>query len=121
MVSKRLKIYIAGPYQAHNCSLHDATRITQKNVDRVIEIANILIEKGHYPFVPHLSHYIHIHESCRRDYYEWWYDYDNTFLYDWAEALLYVAPSKGADAELQLAKELGLKIFHSVDEVPDAK
>ena len=42
-----------------------------------------------------------------------------TFLEIWAEALLYLAPSRGADKELERAKELGLRIFYSIDEIPD--
>jgi len=116
----RLRIYIAGPLTPRNCSLHDAPRIAQRNVDKAIEIANALIEKGHYVFVPHLSYYIHIHRSCKRDYGEWWYEQDFTFLKYWANALFYIGPSKGADMELELARKLGLKIFYSLEEVPDA-
>ncbi len=115
---KPLRIYIAGPYCPRNCSLHDAVRIAQHNTDKAIEIANALIEKGHYVFVPHLSHYIHTHYSCKRDYGEWWYDEDNTFLEHWANALFYLGKSRGVDKELKLAKKLGLRIFYSLEEVP---
>ena len=115
-----MRIYIAAPYNPVGAKdKHEAIQLAAKNVSRAIEAAIALIEKGHYPFVPHLTHYIHTHPSCPRDYGEWWYEYDMTFLDHWAEALLYLAPSKGADAELQHAKEIGLKIFYSVDEVPD--
>jgi len=115
-----MRIYIAGPYNPVNAkNKHEAIQIAAKNVYRAVEAAITLIERGHYPFVPHLTHYIHIHPSCPRDYGEWWYEYDMTFLEMWAEALLYLAPSKGADKELEKAKELGLRIFYSIDEVPD--
>ena len=119
-----MRIYIAGPYCPQNCSLHNAARVAQHNTDKAIEIANALIEKGHYVFVPHLSHYVHIHYSCKRDYAEWWYKEDLTFLKYWAEALFYISSSKGADMELGVAQELvaqklGLKIFYNLTEVPD--
>jgi len=57
--------------------------------------------------------------SVDRDDGDWWYEHDNTFINHWAEALYYLAPSKGADAELKLAKKLGLKIFYKLDEVPE--
>jgi hypothetical protein len=98
--------------------LHDAARIAQHNTDRAIEMANALIEKGHYVFVPHLSHYIHIHRSCKRDYAEWWYEEDETFLRYWANAFFYLSSSPGADRELELAKKLGLKIFYRLEDVP---
>jgi len=116
MVTK-MRIYIAGPYCPKNCSLHDAARIAQVNVDKAIEVANKLIEKGHFVFVPHLSHFIHIHYSCKRDYGKWWYEEDNTFLTHWAEAIFFIGSSRGADAELELATKLGLKIFHILEEV----
>ena len=119
--AEKLKIYVAGPYQPKNCSLHDASRVAQRNTDKAIEVGNALIEKGHYPFIPHLSHFIHIHYSCKRDYFEWWYEYDNTFLNNWADALFFIAPSHGATNELELAKKLGLKIFYRLSEVPKAK
>lgn len=113
-----MRVYVASPYCPRNAqSLHDAPRIAQHNVDKAIEVANRLIEEGHIPFVPHLTHYIHIHYSCKRDYDEWWYTYDNSFLRYWAEALLYLDSSKGTNKELKLAKKLGLKIYYSVEEI----
>lgn len=113
-----MRIYVAGPYCPRNCSLHDASRIAQRNVDRAIEVGNRLIEKGHFPYIPHLMHYIHTHYSCKRDYGDWWLEYDFTIIKNWAEALLYIAPSRGADMELALAKKLGLEIFCSLEDVP---
>lgn len=117
-IMEKLRIYIAGPYCPTNCTMHQAAQQAQRNVDKAIEIGNRLIEKGHYVFVPHLSHYIHIHPSCIKDYGEWWYEEDNTFLKHWATALYYISSSKGADVELVLAKKLGLKIFYNLGSVP---
>jgi len=36
-----------------------------------------------------------------------------------ADGLLYLAPSKGADIELQEAKRLGKRIFYSIDDIPE--
>jgi hypothetical protein len=115
---RKMKIYIAGPYCPQNCTLHQAAKIAQQNVDKAIEVANRLIEKGHFVFVPHLSHYIHTHSSCHKDYGEWWYEEDNTFLEHWATAFFYIKSSKGADAELALARKLGLPIFYSLEAIP---
>jgi len=119
--SGKLRIYIAGPYTPKSSNPHTAVQEVQRNVDRAIEIANALIEKGHYVFVPHLSHYIHVHYSCKRDYGEWWYELDMTFLRRWANALFYFGSSRGADRELEMARQLGLKIFRSLDEVPEVE
>ena len=113
-----MRIYVAGPYAPTNCSLHDASRVAMKNVNKAIEVGITLIEKGHLPFIPHLNHYLHIHYSCKKDYGDWYYEYDNSFLTHWAEALFYIGSSKGADAELELAKKLRLKIFYRLEKVP---
>ena len=115
------RIYIAGPYCPREGTLHDASRIAQHNVDKAIEVGNALIERGHFVFVPHLSHYMHVHYSCTKDYDGWWHDEDNTFLDYWATALYYSCPSFGADMELKKAKELGLTIFFNLDDVPNIK
>jgi len=98
--------------------VHDAARIAQQNVDRVIEAANYIHDIGHYAFVPHLTHYLHIHYSCKVDRGVWYYEYDNTFLDHWATSFLYLASSYGADKELDRAKKLGLKIYYNLYEIP---
>ena len=131
---ERLRIYIASPYNPTNCDTHGAAQQAQRNVDRVIEAANIIHDKGHYAFVPHLSHYLHIHYSCKKDRGVWYYDYDNTFLDLWANAFLYLMSSYGADMELERFKKrnkcvmgdgsvikLNMPIFTLVDEIPEAK
>lgn len=116
-----MKIYVAGPYCPREGSLHDASRIAQYNVDTAIEVGNALIEKGHFVFIPHLSHYIHTHSSCKRDYAAWWYEEDLTFLRSWADALFYIAASVGTDMELEEARKLKLKIFFDLGEVPQGE
>jgi hypothetical protein len=114
------RIYVAGPYAPKNCSLHEAPRVAQFNVDKAIEIATDLIEKGHLVFVPHVhSHYINIHYSSKRDYKVWWYEEDFSFLNHWATALFYIGPSVGASKELALAKKKRLTIFYNLSEVPE--
>ena len=115
---KPLRIYIAGPYTPRNCSLHDAARQAQKNVDLAIDIGNQLIELGCYIFVPHLSHYMHLRQYIPVDP-NWWYLEDNTFLDYWANAIFYISSSKGADEELERAKKLGLLIFYNLGEVKE--
>jgi len=116
---KKMKIYIAGPYCPRNCSLHDASRIAYQNTLKAIKAFHALKERGHYPFVPHLSHYIHIHGN--KDYGDWWYEFDLTFLEDWADAILSLGNSKGADMEVKRAKQLGLKVYYKIEEIPIKK
>lgn len=115
-----MRIYVAGPYSPKSNDKHKCIQEAAYNVDRAIRTALKLIEKGHHPFVPHLSHYIHINPACKKDLgQEFYYEFDNSFLDHWAEALFYIAPSFGADNELLRAKKLGLRIFYSLEEVPD--
>lgn len=117
-----MRIYVAGPYCPKDCSLHDAARIAQHNVNTAIEIANALTERGHLIFIPHLSHYSHIHYSCKEDYGSGYYmKFDFSILERWAEALYYISSSPGADKELEFAKKLGLKIYYGLEDVPELR
>jgi hypothetical protein len=115
---KQYKIYVAGPYTPHDCSLHDAARIAQRNTTEAIKIGNALMAKGHFVFVPHLTHYLHIHESCQIKDAKFWYDLDDSFLMDWADSLFYISPSWGADRELRWAEAKELAVFKNLGEVP---
>lgn len=112
-----LKIYVAAPYTPDTCDIHDAARIAHKNTLTAIRIGIELIKKGHYPFIPHLSHFIHLEsdEPLSRDYY---CGADYVWL-ECCDALFYVASSKGADAELNFAIGRGMLIFKSLDEVQE--
>ncbi len=76
-------------------------------------------KRGHYPFIPHLTHYVDLLAREKgvhmdwKDYLEW----DRPWL-ETCDALLYLAPSTGADLELTMAKNLGLRIYRDVEEIP---
>lgn len=114
---EKLRIYIAAPYTPYDCKPHRGLQVAQANIDRVIEAANYIHDIGHYAFVPHLSHYLHIHYSCKTDRGEWYMDYDQTFLDLWANAFLYLMPSKGADQELERATQKELIIFYGLNQI----
>lgn len=116
---KRLRIYVAGPYSPQSENRHKCVREAAQNTDKAIEAGIRVLEKGHIPFIPHLSHFVHTHHKCNNEFA--WYTIDNSFLEHWATAILYMAPSKGADAELKLARKLELEIFFSVNEIPELK
>jgi hypothetical protein len=114
------RVYIAGPYNPYGAGPHEAVQRAQRNVDTAIETANKVIKKGHFVFIPHLSHYVHTHYSCKEDYYDWWYDEDFTFLNHWATAILMLPKwkeSRGARLELELAEKNGLKVFYNINEI----
>ena len=116
-----MKIYIAGPYTPKTDNVHDAPRIAHQNVRKAIIAALKLIKKGHYPFVPHLSHFMHL-ENDEPTESSYWVDYDLKWL-EACDAILLLPgweESSGARREYEEAKKLGLKVYFSVDEVPDA-
>jgi hypothetical protein len=119
-----MKVYIAGAYTPKNCSLHDASLIAHRNTMLAVEAAWDLIRKGHFPYTPHLSHFLHIYQpaDAPAPKPEFWYDFDLVFMRD-CDAILMLPnweQSLGAKNELGMAKEWGLKVYFSLDEVPPA-
>jgi len=116
-----MNIYVAGPYTPKNSDTHAAVKEASTNVDNAIEVFVKLKEKGYTPFVPHLTHYIHVNPKAG-EYGEWWIEYDLTFLEEWADGIYLMdgwEESKGAKIELKKAQELGLKVFIDLDEMVD--
>jgi hypothetical protein len=113
-----MTIYIAGPYTPQG-DLHDAARIAHHNVENAIRAGIEVMKRGHIPYIPHLTHFIHLQmrddEALPK---EAWYKFDENWESK-CNALLYLGRSQGADAELARAKEHGFRIFYSVDEIPD--
>ena len=106
-----MRIYIAGPLNGKHCTNYLA------NVHRFMVADVVLRSAGHAPFNPALDLLVGIMDGGMeyKDYF--------TVNLSWLEvsdALLYLAPSPGADVELKLAQELGLKIYYSLEEVPEA-
>lgn len=101
-------IYVAGPYSQGDPVI---------NVQNAVYAANRLLFSGYVPFVPHLSHLWHL--ISPKPYAEW-LAYDNEWLRKCDAVLRISGPSHGADAEMALAKELGIPVFHSIEELDDA-
>lgn len=111
-------IYVAGKYNAKSDG--ERLRNTNKAIDMGIKIYTL---KGHYPHIPHLTHWI----EKRMDYNgelprenDFWYKFDNMILpkCDGFIKISEDGESTGADAEEKLAKELKLKIFKSFGDIP---
>jgi Domain of unknown function (DUF4406) len=116
--TRGMRVYVAGPYTAMS---EDQAL---KNVQVAIDASLKLYEKGHQPYVPHLTHYIDKRAQelrlkiSRDDYVRHW---DGPWL-ALCDAVLYLAESPGAREELQVAQRLGMKVFYgSADEVPAAR
>lgn len=91
-------VYVAGPYTRGDVA---------QNVARAIEAAHEVIESGHAPYVPHLSHFLHLHKQ--RDY-ETWMRIDLQLLSRCDCMIRLVGESPGADREQQCAKELRIPL-----------
>ena len=108
-----LLIYVAGPYTGS-----DRQEI-EKNVARAIDAGIEIFNRGHFPYVPHLTDLIDKRakeigeEMSWSDFMAW----DAPWL-KVCDALLFLAESKGANIELEEAKRLGKTIFYSSGEVP---
>lgn len=104
-----MKIYIAGPYTKGDVAM---------NVRNAVYAGNYVANFGHIPFIPHLSHFWHM--LCPNDY-EFWMKQDEAWLRECDAILRLEGESAGADQEMKIALELGLVVFMSVFEVPDAR
>jgi len=99
------KIYIAGPYTQGDVAM---------NVRNAFEAANRLADLGFAPFVPHGTHFWHM--MFPRPY-EFWLELDRQFLPCCDGLLRLPGNSNGANKEVEVAKELGIPIFHSIEEL----
>ncbi|MDD5353489.1 MAG: DUF4406 domain-containing protein, partial [Candidatus Omnitrophica bacterium] len=100
-----MKIYIAGPYTKPDPCV---------NTNRAIMVANQLMDAGHIPFVPHLTHFWH---TITPRPYEDWIKIDNEFLKCCDCLLRLDGNSEGADKEEELAKSLGIPVYYDIDDI----
>jgi hypothetical protein len=97
-----LRVYIAGPYTKGDVAI---------NVRTAMEAGILLLEAGHAPFVPHLTHFLHMHKPQP---YETWTRLDNAYL-PYCEALIRLpGESGGADAEVALAHKFHIPVFNGL-------
>jgi hypothetical protein len=103
-----MHVYVAGAYTA------PTQQQIEENVTRAIDAGNALIDAGLFPYVPHLSHFQH---ARKPQHYEVWMTLDFAWVRRCHALLRLPGASSGADREVALARELGLPVFHSVEEV----
>ena len=103
-----------------NASAHDAARIAHENTVNAIDYGVDVINRGHLPYIPHLSHFIHLYGKETLSY-EYYTKADIEWLKD-CDAILYYNPkigdSKGADNELKIAIDSGKTVFFTPYEIP---
>lgn len=101
------KVYMAGPYTKGDVGI---------NVRNAIQWGDQIATEGMVPFIPHLSHFWHLVEPRT---YSFWVDYDNEWL-PLCDALYRIdGESAGSDAEVELAKKLGIPVFYDFEELID--
>ena len=98
-----IRVYIASPY-----TIGDQAR----NVYNSLEVANILIELGLYPFCPLLTHFQHMMFPQS---YDKWLELDMEWLKQCTCLLRLPGESKGADLEVQEALDNNLPVFYSIN------
>jgi hypothetical protein len=94
-----MKVYISGPY-----TLGDKS----KNIARALFAAEAVVEEGHAPYVPHLSHMWHL---LRPHPYEYWMKLDLAWLSQCDCLIRIPGESPGADGEVAKAEELGIPVY----------
>ena len=82
---------------------------------RAVAVGDFLLEAGHTPYIPHLTHFWHLvfpHEI------EVWYKYDMEWLKLCQALLRLPGESEGADEEVKSAAILGLPVYYELTEIP---
>jgi hypothetical protein len=101
---KDTRVYVAAPY-------YKGDQIV--NVRNAINAAQILVECGYVPFVPHLYHFWHFLWPSRQDQ---WKRLDIHWLRCCQVLIRLPGESEGADMEVKLAKQYGIPVYYSVEE-----
>src|SRR5512136_1798341 len=96
-------IFIAGPYTKGDVA---------QNVNQAITWADLVMDAGCAVFVPHLSHFQHLVHARP---YEDWTANDNAILRRCDAVFRLAGDSPGADAEVTLAKSLGIPVFYLIE------
>jgi hypothetical protein len=120
-MSKTMMILIAGPYRG---GTNDDPDLIKKNLDKLESVALPLFRKGHIPLIGewvalplmHLAGSKKIGDSIWD---EMQYPVAHRLLEKCDAVLRIEGASKGADNDVKIAKERGLKIYYDLNEVPD--
>src|SRR6056297_1251850 len=116
-----MMILIAGPYRS---GTHNDPRLIKKNMDNLESMALPIFRKGHVPMIGEWVANPLIELAGSKKVGD---DIFNEIQYPTAHRLLtkcdavlrIEGESKGADQDVRIAKELGLKIYYDLNEIPD--
>lgn len=116
-----MMILIAGPYRG---GTNDDPILIKKNLDKLEAVALPLFRKGHIPMSGEwvALPLMHLAGSKKIGDIIWdeiQYPVAHRLLEKCDAVLRLEGASKGADEDVRIAKERGLKIYYSLDEIPD--
>jgi hypothetical protein len=109
-------IYVSGPYSPKNATgPADEQEQIAANVGRANAIGIELAERGHIPFIPHTNchGWEDVHGVSR--------EVTMRVCGEWVrrcDALYFIAPSKGANWEREIAESLGRPVYERLEDVP---
>ncbi len=105
---RRLRVYVAGPYSKGDPC---------ENTRNAMAAGAAIMDLGHAPFVPHLSHFWHTMDPRP---YEDWLALDLAWLPAADMLLRLPGESGGADKETAEAERLGIPVFFSLESLATA-
>jgi len=118
-----MMILIAGPYRS---GTNNDPELIKKNMDRLESVALPIFRKGHIPMIGEwvanpLIELAGSKELGDEIFAEIQYPAAHRLLTKCDAILRIEGASKGADQDVKIGKELGLKIYYDVNEIPDAE
>ena len=116
-------ILIAGPYRS---GTNDDPKLMQQNLDHLESVALPLFRKGHIPMIGEwvalpLLHLAGSTKPGDEAYEEILYPVAQRLLSKCDAVLRLEGASKGADEDVRIATERGLKIYYRLEDVPAAE
>lgn len=99
-----MRVYIAGPYTKGDVAV---------NVRNAILVAERIVDAGHVPYVPHLTHFWHLVKPHAINF---WYEYDLSWLAVCDCLIRLPGESTRADNEVAEAKKLGISVYYSYED-----
>lgn len=116
-------ILIAGPYRS---GTNDDPKLIERNLEKLEEIAMPLFRKGHVPMIGEwvalpLLKLAGSKKIGDKHWQEIQYPVAHKILEKCDAVFRIQGKSTGADKDVELAKERGLKIYYNLDDVPHEK
>ena len=111
-----MKVYVAGPLTSDKEYNLVSDDVKQENVQKAIDVAIELLDRGHDPYIPHLTYYVNkrLEEQGRGLTPEQFLKWDFAFLDD-CQAIFFIGESWGANKEIIRACKNRMKVYFSIE------